>query len=734
MAPSPNAMRHRHETRLKRGPRGHAMAPRSSDSDAVPGYGTGLGSGQLRGGSSYDDGYYHPESYHSGRNGKQSADDGHYHSSQQVSSQRDSSADTANTGAYQQSQQSHGQANQQAQHSQHSQANQQNQQGQHGQSNQQSQQNSGSYGHGQQQGDQNTGAYAQAQGHQGNQDFSAYAQSQNNHSNAASQQGHSQAQNDGSYRADQNSAEQQQVSHDTQAENEYQQKNTPESNQQSQAHQQSDHSQQDSSHQNSQADSTYYQNQAYDADTAQQNKQANAYSHNKQQNDQDSAHQSQRPDDVNDLSHLQQVPHDTRPTDTLPTLPTLLPTSTSSETTSDPTTTTTITSLPSSSSASSASPSSTGESDSKGMSSYHAATAALGAVLAVVVIAGALLAWLQKRKRQQKPAVPMPSSEKLQGLGGKFSNRMSNTKKRASNIYASFIGTAHGTNGSALGAVRQSLKAPWPVSNQNAQSNTHHEESGHSSHNTSGKTSPTNEAEHSDSSDYIEKGNVNQSTPTLVVSPTDDNGRDHTTATVRRVPSGRPQMERMDSIDNRAGFSASAPETDGDQTERAAENCPNNNSSGNLSNRPGQSLLAITSMVPSSTSLYKVEIEFPAKKVGQLDLREGEYVTIRQSFDDGWVGCHLMLFISFVTNDIRFSAQQRTTAGKALLPERACLHGPPNPKTPPTSRATAHELRTAHPALLDSTRTSSGVFREFLSQRTFLMAGTVQCFAKLSFV
>lgn len=690
MAPSPNTMRHRHETRLKRGSRGHAMAPRSSDSDAVPGYGTGLGSGQLRGGSSYNDGYYYPGSYHSGRNGKPSADDGHYHSSQQVSSQRDSSADTANTGAYQQSQQSqqsHGQTNQQVQHSQHSQAN---------------QQNSGSYGHGQQQGDQNTGAYAQAHGHQGNQDFSAYAQNQNDHSNAASQQGHSQAQNDGSYRADQNSAEQQQVSHDTQTENEYQQNNTPQLNQQRQAHQQSDHSQQDSSHQNSQADSAYYQNQAYDAETAQQNKQANAYSHNKQRNDQDSAHQNQRPDDVNDLSHLQQVPHDTRPTDTLPTLPTLLPTSTSSETTSDPAATTTITSLPSSSSASSASPSSTGESDSKGMSSYHAATAALGTVLAVVVIAGALLAWLQKRKRQQKPAVPIPSSEKLQGLSGKFSNRMSNAKKRASNIYASFIGTAHGTNGSALGAFRQSLKAPWPVSNQNAQSNTHHEESRHSSHNTSGKTSPTNEAEHSDSSDYIEKGNVNQSTPTLVVSPTDDNGRDHTTPTVRRVPSGRPQMERMGSIDNRAGFSASAPETDGDQAERAAENCPNNNSSGNLSNRPGQSLLAITSMVPSSTSLYKVEIEFPAKKVGQLDLREGEYATIRQSFDDGWVGCHLMLFILSLLTTLGSLLSSGQRPGRSCSPSvHVCMaHQTQRLLQPPERRHTNAGQHTGNSSIL----------------------------------
>lgn len=615
-------MRHRHEPRLKKGPRGHAMAPRSPDSDVVPGYGPGLGSGQLSGGSSYDNGYYHPWSYHTGRNGRQLADDGLYSSSQQESSRRDSSADMANTGAYQQRQQNSGSYG-------------------HGRESQE-QQKTGLYAHGQREGHQNSDAYAQGYGQRSNQNSGAYVQNQNARQNAHSQQGHSQAQNDGSPNANQSSAQQQQAPHDTQGENAYGQNYSSQSNQQSQTELQSEHAQQDSSHQNAQADSSYNKNQAYDLDTAQGNQLTNEYNHGKQQNDQDSAHQNKRPDTVDGLSHLQQVPHQTRPTDTLPTLPTLLPTSTSSDTnsaTTDPTITATITSSPSPSSASSASPSSTGAPDSKGITSYHAATAALGAVLAVVLIAGALLAWLHKRKRQQKPAVPMPSSEKFRGMGGNFWNRMSSTKKRASNLYASFIGTAHGTSGSALGAVRQSLKAPWLVSNQNANHNTHHEESGHSSNNTSDKTSPSKEAEHSDLGDYIEKGNVNQSTPTLVVSPTDDTGRDHTNPTVRRVPSGRPQMERMDSVDNRAGFSASAPETDGDQAERAAENSPNNNSSGNLSNRPGQSLLAITSMVPSSTSLYKVEIEFPARKVGQLDLREGEYVTIRQSFDDGWVSC-----------------------------------------------------------------------------------------------
>lgn len=161
-------------------------------------------------------------------------------------------------------------------------------------------------------------------------------------------------------------------------------------------------------------------------------------------------------------------------------------------------------------------------------------------------------------------------------------------------------------------------------------------------------------------------------------------------------------MERMGSIDNRAGFSASAPETDGDQAERAAENCPNNNSSGNLSNRPGQSLLAITSMVPSSTSLYKVEIEFPAKKVGQLDLREGEYATIRQSFDDGWVGCHLMLFILSLLTTLGSLLSSGQRPGRSCSPSvHVCMaHQTQRLLQPPERRHTNAGQHTGNSSIL----------------------------------
>lgn len=274
--------------------------------------------------------------------------------------------------------------------------------------------------------------------------------------------------------------------------------------------------------------------------------------------------------------------------------------------------------------------------------SWHTATAVLSVFFALAVIGGLIAFWFWRKKKQQKKG--LPSREKMQDS---FQNGMSSTKKRASNLYASFLGTAAGTSAGALGAVRNSLRDPLPYLNRPTRHNSRigfsdpiHEvsSSGSSSHSRHYDTSRSESV-----SD--EKRHVNYSTPTLVVSPTEQQqqhpahkAREQDTPTVRHVPSGRPELQRSNSLEARIGM-ATSPESEMDQAERAAENNPTaNNSSANLTApRPGQNLLAITSMVPSTTSIYRVEIGFTAKKVGQMDLREGQTVTIRQSFDDGWV-------------------------------------------------------------------------------------------------
>lgn len=317
------------------------------------------------------------------------------------------------------------------------------------------------------------------------------------------------------------------------------------------------------------------------------------------------------------------------------------------------------------------SPSSTAGAGSAGSGSWHTATAVLSVFLALALVGGLIAAWIWRRKRQQKKAVPR--GEKIQDA---FQNGFSSTKRRASNIYASFIGTAAGMSAGALGAVRNSLKDPLPYMNRPPRQNSriNFAEPIHEVSSSSGSShhSRNYDTDHSDVS--AEKRHVNYSTPTLVVSPTEE--REHATPTVRRVPSGRPELQRSNSMEARIGM-ATSPETDADQAERAAENNPpTNNSTGNLSApRPGQNLLAITSMVPSNTSIYRVEIGFTAKKVGQMDLREGQAVTIRQSFDDGWVS----IFFSYDSGLTMNLANQSQVlcavadSGREGLAPRACL-------------------------------------------------------------
>lgn len=207
--------------------------------------------------------------------------------------------------------------------------------------------------------------------------------------------------------------------------------------------------------------------------------------------------------------------------------------------------------------------------------------------------------------------------------GHKARDSVSSAKQRASSLYGSFVGTAVGTGSGALGAVRKSLQRAPHMQQPNQ---TVHEEAVRSS-NEEGAHSIESHEQGPRDWNPTDKGNA--STPTLVVSPTDGAGRDMS-PTVRHVPSGRPQMERSASADDRAGISAT-PETDASQGD---------NQTGTVSPPRGQNLLAITSMVPFLSSQYRVEIAFSAKKPGQLDLREGQCVTIRQSYDDGWVSLH----------------------------------------------------------------------------------------------
>lgn len=277
----------------------------------------------------------------------------------------------------------------------------------------------------------------------------------------------------------------------------------------------------------------------------------------------------------------------------------------------------------------------------------------------MVVIAGAFLFWLYRRRQQQKPnpgpteqfhdgannaaadTKPRPS-EKLhstfhEGMssmkasaattGHRTRGSVSSAVKRASSLYGNFVGTAVGTGSGALGAVRKSLQRV-PEMQQHKQDSS--QEYAVRSSNEEGAHSI--ESHEQGPRDWNMMDKENASTPTLVVSPTDAATREMS-PTVRHVPSGRPQMERSASVDDRAGISTT-PETDASQGD---------NQTGTVSPTRGQNLLAITSMVPFLTSQYRAEIAFSAKKPGQLDLREGQCVTIRQSYDDGWVSLHPFL-------------------------------------------------------------------------------------------
>ncbi|OJJ82180.1 uncharacterized protein ASPGLDRAFT_577671 [Aspergillus glaucus CBS 516.65] len=258
------------------------------------------------------------------------------------------------------------------------------------------------------------------------------------------------------------------------------------------------------------------------------------------------------------------------------------------------------------------------------------------------------------------------------------------TKPRSSQFYTNFLGTAVGTGASALGAVRRSLAM--------SKSNHHHQKSekepmpeqGHIHHPCDdgiyvrGCDVEERSGHDSDRNDSIaaEKAAINESTPTLVVSPSETMARDQT-PTVRRVISGRPQMESSESVEPKSGLSHNTQEGEAESSDKAQEinlsthSPPPDNAAQENGPPPrkgnGQNLLAITSMVPSLSGIYRVEIAFQPKKVGQLDLCEGQSIIIRQYFDDGWALC--------VPAD----------GGQEGLAPRACLSPWPIKNAPSTS-------------------------------------------------
>ena len=591
---SPTPVKFRHNARNYRsvsGGHSHRVAARDPASNSVPHW----GDGEWSSASQADDGLYHPGTDHS-------ADNGQYHSNQDRTTEQGQTAQQE-----QQVQQQQAATQQQQAQSQRGQSS-SGQSGAYGQSQQGSQagtsgQSAGSQGQGQSSSGQ-TGAYGQSQ--QGSQAGTS-GQSAGYQGQSSSGQAGTSGQSQQAQQAAAGAQSQQNAASNGQSQQAQSPANANTPNVAPAANQQSQEGQSSNNAAANMAALTAAQQQQAAAEAAAKNRQNNndGY-HDNPLNDPNSIDNQDDNDDDLDNTDVSNVPHRHNHDHNY-----------------DPTSTN---SLPSSSP--------TAAAGGSGTQSWHTATAVLSVFFALAVVGGLIAAWIWRRKRQQKKAVPR--AEKIQDA---FQNGVSSTKKRASNIYASFLGTAAGTSAGALGAVRNSLRDPLPYMNRPARQNSRigfaepiHEVS------SSGSSSHSRQCDRSDSvSD--EKRHVNYSTPTLVVSPTEHNkAREHDTPTVRHVPSGRPELQRSNSMDARIGM-ATSPESEMDQAERAAENNPpTNNSTGNLSApRPGQNLLAITSMVPSTTSIYRVEIGFTAKKVGQMDLREGQAVTIRQSFDDGWV-------------------------------------------------------------------------------------------------
>ena len=644
-------MRHRYDTRLHKRSSGYGrpMAPRA-DNEMAPGYGTNVGSGQSGGGQAYDNGQYHAGGKQAGQGTQQGSSYGSSQGNQQNqqgSSRQGSSGAGSYEGSQRGSQQNTGSYGERGS-GQQNQASQQNT-GSYEQAGS-SQQNSGYYGKGGTS-QQNSGSYGQSGASKQNSGYSG--QSGSNNQNAAGQQSQQESPNDGSYQSNQKGAAQQQSSPDTPSNNGYQSNSSPQNGQESH---------------NEAAGSSYGNvNNAHGLSAQQQKAQANSNNYGSLLSDPNSAEKNESPYVANhDSLYASQLENTLKPslaTDSL--LPTDSATATITASSSEPTTSTSsptssltesATSSPTSSPAtsSSASATATPEPTSNGLTAYQSACAGFGVALGVLVIAGVFLGWLYRRRRQQQKAdsatteqfhdggnnaagstKPRPS-EKLHSTfhdgmssvktsaakkGHKARSSVSSAKKRASSLYGSFVGTAIGTGSGALGAVRKSLQR---VPNMQQQANQTIHEDGVRSSNEEGANSVESHEQGPRDWNSTDKGNA--STPTLVVSPTEGAARDMS-PTVRHVPSGRPQMERSASVDDRAGISTT-PETDASQGD---------NQTGTVSPPRGQNLLAITSMVPFLSSQYRVEIAFSAKKPGQLDLREGQCVTIRQSYDDGWV-------------------------------------------------------------------------------------------------
>lgn len=675
---------------------GHALAARDSDS-VVQGYGA----------SSYDDGHYQSSSYNAGDNGQKGADDGSYTAKTGSTTRQDSSLDTAEQASkgsqqasgYQQDQQNTGSQSYGSQYS----------GSQYGSSRDTGSQNTGTYSGSQYSGSQNTNSQnsgsqntgSQSSGSQSGSDSGSQSGWQSGSHNTGSYQQNSNAQNAGQEKSQQGASNsgysqsgqaisaQQQAHSDTANTNSQQQSSW---SQQNAKDSQSQPSQQNPSNANHEQ-SSYNNNQAVKSSHEQQDKAADL-------SDEHRTEKTQK-NEAHNLSNHHATPAETvqtaqQPTPTLPTVTTVTMHPTSSFTTSAATTASTHTTLPSTTSTSSAtsSPTPAAAKDSDD-GSYHKATGALAGLLGVALVAGFVIFWIARRKRQQKR-----EAHRSKMVHDAFRQSHVDSKQRSAPFCTNFLGTAVGTGVSALSAVRRSLAMP--------KLNHHHQQSekepmpeqGHIHHPCDdgiyvrGVDVEDRSGQDSDRNDSIaaEKAANNESTPTLVVSPSESMARDQT-PTVRRVVSGRPQMESSESIEPKSGLSHNTQESEAEPSEKAQETSPSTPSSppsnGVADNAAqenrhsprtgnGQNLLAITSMVPSSSSIYRVEIAFQPKKVGQLDLREGQSIIIRQSFDDGWVSYFpLILATLTLTNNIcRFSVSRQLVAKKVWHLVPVCHRGP----------------------------------------------------------
>lgn len=657
MAPT----RYGQENRPTRGPAGDGLALTARDSDsAVQGHGS----------SSYDDGYYHPSGYHTGEKGQMAAEDGSYPSKKKDSTTRQDSslatADQASRGRQQyQGYESGSQSGSQYSGSEYDSSL--------GNGSQKagSQYSGSQYAGSQNTNTQNTGSYnagSQSGSHRGfpsgspSGSYSSGAYQQSSNTQDTGQQHSQQGTPNSGYLHGQDVAGQQQANSDAANTNAQQQSSSSQQNAQ-EVHSKPKQSSQQIQETPSDADneqSSYKDNDHHATEPSheQDNKDATlSDAHASGEHHADTAEEGERHNLVNNhVAPVATMQTAQQPTHTLPTLTTGTLDPTSSLTTSVATTDSTHTTLPTTSSTSSATssptPEATKDSDD---GSYHKATGALAGLLGVALVAGFVVFWLAKRKRQQKS-----EANRSKMVRDAFRQSLANTKQRTSQFYTNFLGTAVGTGASALGAVRRSLamakfnrrsheqpeKAPMPQEGHvNHPCNDGIHVRGHDLDYSSGHDSDRND------SIAAEKADINESTPTLVVSPSESIARDQT-PTVRRVVSGRPQMESSEFVEPKSGLSHNMQESEPEHNDKAPEQSPSPSppapdnpapDHGAQENGPpprngnGQNLLAITSMVPSSTSVYRVEIAFQPKKVGQLDLREGQHIIIRQSFDDGWV-------------------------------------------------------------------------------------------------